>query len=204
MENSGKHITFVSDRIYLAEYCPVFVITVGRIIGLTVIGFCINILERIMKIDEKDAGILRLLQENDRTTVKEMAEKINLSSSPTFDRQKRLERNGVIMKYAAVIDSRKVGNHLIVLCNISLKEQNNTCSSEFVKDIMALDEVVECYNISGDYDYVAKIYLRDMNHYEDFVNNRLGAIKSIRRFHSIFVISEVKNSHSVPVYPEEQ
>lgn len=152
--------------------------------------------------DDKDAGILRLLQENDRTTVKEMSEKINLSSSPTFNRQKRLEREGIIIKYGAVVDYRKAGNRLIVLCNICLKEQNHECSSRFVKDIMALDEVVECYNISGDYDYVVKTYLRDMRHYEDFVNNRLGAIRSIRRFHSIFVISEVKNTHNVPIYPD--
>lgn len=152
-------------------------------------------------IDEKDAAILRLLQRNDRTTVKEMSEQIHLSPSPTFDRQKRLEREGVIERYAAIVDYRKVGNRLIVLCYIRLKEQNNEFARHFVDSVMALDEVVECYNISGDYDYVAKIFLRDMEHYEDFVNNRLGTIKSIERFHSTFVISEVKNSHFAPVYP---
>lgn len=157
-----------------------------------------------MKIDAKDAGILRLLQENDRTTVKELSEQISLSPSPTFDRQKRLEREGIILKYGAVVDYRKAGNRLIVLCNIRLKEQNRECARSFVDDITRLEEVAECYNISGDYDYIAKIYLRDMDHYEDFVNNHLGNIPSIKRFHSTFVISEVKNSHSVPVYPDEK
>lgn len=160
--------------------------------------------EYTMKIDAKDAGILRLLQENDRTTVKELSEQISLSPSPTFDRQKRLEREGIILKYGAVVDYRKAGNRLIVLCNIRLKEQNRECARSFVDDITRLEEVAECYNISGDYDYIAKIYLRDMDHYEDFVNNHLGNIPSIKRFHSTFVISEVKNSHSIPVYPDEQ
>lgn len=155
----------------------------------------------VMKIDEKDAGILRMLQKNDRTTVKEMSESINLSPSPTFDRQKRLEKAGIIIRYAAVIDYMKAGNKIIVLCYIRLKEQNNENSRHFVEEITKLDEVVECLNISGDYDYVAKIYLRDMEHYEEFVNNRLGRIKSIGRFQSTFVISEVKNSHTIPVYP---
>lgn len=154
-----------------------------------------------MALDEKDAGILRMLQNNDRTTVKEMSEEINLSPSPTFDRQKKLEREGVIERYAAIVDYRKVGNRLIVLCNIQLKEQSAEYGNHFVDSINKLEEVVECYNISGEYDYQAKIYLRDMDHYEEFVNKKLGAIKSIKRFHSIFVISEVKNSHFIPVYP---
>lgn len=154
----------------------------------------------IMDIDEKDAGILRLLQQNDRTTVKVMSENIHLSPSPTFDRQKRLEREKVIVKYAAIVDYRKVGNSLIVLCSISLKEQNKECAQLFMNEILKLEEVVECYNISGEYDYVAKIYLRDMEHYDDFVNNHLGTIKSIKRFHSTFVISEVKNTYNIPIY----
>lgn len=152
-------------------------------------------------IDEKDAGILRLLQRNDRTTVKEMAEHICLSPSPTFDRQKKLEREGVIERYAAIVDYRKAGNRLIVLCFIQLKEQNSDYGSHFVGEISQMEEVVECYNTSGDYDYMAKIYLRDMDHYEDFINNKLSKIKSIKRFHSTFVISEVKNTHFIPVYP---
>lgn len=151
-------------------------------------------------IDKKDAGILRLLQQNDRATVKEMAEQICLSPSPTFDRQKKLEKEGVIERYAAIVDYRKVGNRLIVLCFIQLKEQNSDYGSHFVSEISQLEEVVECYNTAGDYDYMAKIYLRDMDHYEDFINNRLSKIKSIKRFHSTFVISEVKNTHFIPVY----
>lgn len=156
--------------------------------------------KKTMTLDEKDVGILRMLQQNDRTTVKELAEGICLSPSPTFDRQKKLEREGVIKKYSAIVDYRKAGNRLIVLCNIRLKEQNKECAQHFVSEIGKLDEVVECYNISGEFDYQAKIYLRDMDHYEDFVNNHLGTIKSIKSFNSTFAISEVKNSHAIPTY----
>lgn len=152
-------------------------------------------------IDEKDAGILRLLQQNDRTTIKELADQICLSPSPTFDRQKKLEREKVIEKYAAIVDYRKAGNRLIVLCYIQLKEQSSEFGAHFVGEILQMEEVVECYNTSGDYDYMAKIYLRNMEHYEEFINNKLGKIKSIKHFHSTFVISEVKNTHFIPVYP---
>lgn len=153
-----------------------------------------------MVLDEKDAGILQLLQQNDRTTVKELSEHIHLSPSPTFDRMKKLEREGVIKRYAAIVDYKKAGNGMVVLCHVRLKEQTRECAEDFAAAIERLPEVTECYNISGDYDYVMKIYLRDMSHYEDFVYNSLGTIPSIGKFLSSFVISEIKNTSVLPVH----
>ena len=153
-------------------------------------------------LDKRDAEILRMLQENSRYTVKEIASRISLSPSPTFDRQKRLEKDGYIKGYTAVVDWKKAGNGLIALCNVHLKEQKGECGRQFIEAISGLDEVAECYNISGDYDFLLKIYLRDMAHYQDFIFNKLGRIESAGSFHSEFVIAEVKNSHSVPVYDE--
>jgi Lrp/AsnC family leucine-responsive transcriptional regulator len=155
-------------------------------------------------IDQKDAEILRLLQQDARYTVKEISARINLSPSPTFDRQKRLEKDSFIKGYVAVVDYKKAGNGLIVLCNVRLKEQNRECGLAFIDSISALDEVVECYNTSGEYDFMLKIYLRDMEHYQDFVFNKLGTIKSVGSFHSTFVISEIKNSCAVPVYSNKK
>ncbi len=151
------------------------------------------------KLDKTDILILRELQRNAKLTTKELAAAVNLSPSPVFERQKRLEREGYIKNYAAIVDSRKVGNGFIVFCNIQLKQHNKDYGRQLMEAVKGLDEVTECYNTSGDYDFMMKIYARDMEHYQDFVLNTLGVIDCIGSLHSIFVIGEVKNSHGVPI-----
>ncbi|MCF0180659.1 MAG: Lrp/AsnC family transcriptional regulator [Muribaculaceae bacterium] len=147
-----------------------------------------------------DKKILELLQADSTLTTKEIASHVNLSVSPTFERIKRLEKEGYICGYVAIVDPFKVGNGLIVLCNIRLKQHSKSMSSEFVKAMIAFDEVVEVYNTSGDYDYMMKLYVRDIHHYQDFVLNQLGTITSIGQVHSVFVIGKDKSSTVVPVY----
>ena len=110
-----------------------------------------------------------------------------------------MEREGYIEKYVALVDPRKVGNGFLVFCNIRLKQQNRQCATDFVETVQGIEEVTECYNISGDYDYIMKVYVRSMAHYQDFVLNTLGAIESVGSFQSIFAIDRVKSSHIVPV-----
>jgi len=155
------------------------------------------------ELDETDIRILRTLQANSKLTTKELANAVNLSPSPVFERMKRLEREGYIERYVAVINPKKVGNSFIVLCNIRLKQHNREYGKQFMEAIRKIDEVTECYNTSGDYDFMMKIYARDMEHYQDFVLNTLGVIDSIGSLHSIFVIGEVKNSHGVPVFARQ-
>ena len=150
-------------------------------------------------LDKIDILILRELQKDAKLTTKELAAKVNLSPSPVFERQKRLERDGYIRRYVAVVDPVKVGNGIMVLCNVRLKQHNKEFSREFTSVISGLDEVVECFNTSGDYDYQLKIYARDMRHYQDFVLGTLGALDCIGSLHSIFVIGVVKNSLYVPI-----
>lgn len=150
-------------------------------------------------LDKIDILILRELQKDAKLTTKELAAKVNLSPSPVFERQKRLERDGYIRRYVAVVDPVKVGNGIMVLCNVRLKQHNKEFSREFTSVISGLDEVVECFNTSGDYDYLLKIYARDMRHYQDFVLGTLGDLDCIGSLHSIFVIGEVKNSLYVPI-----
>jgi Lrp/AsnC family leucine-responsive transcriptional regulator len=154
-------------------------------------------------LDEKDVAILKMLQEDARHTVKELSTGINLSPSPTFDRQKRLEKLRYIKEYVALVDYKKAGNNLIVLCNIKLKEQKKDVAMQFVERIRQMEEVTECFNTSGDYDYLLKIYLRNMEHYRDFVVNKLATIDSIGNFSSNFVIEEVKYTTHIPIYPKE-
>ena len=150
-------------------------------------------------LDRTDILILRELQKDAKLTTKELAAKVNLSPSPTFERQKRLEREGYIRKYVAVVDPIKVGNGIMVLCNVRLKHHSKEFSRQFISVISGLEEVVECFNTSGEYDYMLKIYARDMRHYQEFILGTLGDLDCIGSLHSIFVIGEVKNSLVVPI-----
>lgn len=150
-------------------------------------------------LDETDRKILRILQCNSDLTVKELAAKLHLSTSPTFERQKRLERDGYIERYMAVLNPHKVGNGIMVLCNIRLKQHSQELIQEFMDVVQNLEEITECYNTSGDYDFLIKVYAHDMKSYQQFMLNTLGTINCIGSLHSIFVIDETKNTHGVPI-----
>ena len=150
-------------------------------------------------LDETDRKILRILQRNSDLTVKELAAKLHLSTSPTFERQKRLERDGYIERYMAVLNPHKVGNGIMVLCNIRLKQHSQELIQEFMDVVQNLEEITECYNTSGDYDFLIKVYAHDMKSYQQFMLNTLGTIDCIGSLHSIFVIDETKNTHAVPI-----
>ncbi len=150
-------------------------------------------------IDEKDLQLLKLLQENAKLTVKELAQEISLSLSPAYERIKRLEQEGYIRKYAAILDAEKLNRGFMVLCQIKLKIHDKSVGHDFVKEILKIDEVVECFNISGDYDFFLKVQAKDMKHYQDFVFNKLGSVDAIGSAHSTFVMAEVKNLHGIKI-----
>lgn len=150
-------------------------------------------------LDEIDIKILKLLQQNSRLTVKELAARVHLSPSPTFERQKRLEREGYIQRYGAIVDHHKMGHNVIVLCNIRLKQHTHDLIQQFMDTVQTIDQITECYNTTGDYDFQIKVYARDMKAYQDFMLNTLGNIDCIGSLHSIIVIGEIKDSHYIPV-----
>ena len=151
------------------------------------------------QLDDKDLKLLRLLQANAKLTVKELAKEINLSPSPVFERVKRLEQEGYIKNYAAVLDAEKLNRGFTVFCQIKLKIHDRSVGYDFVKEILDIEEVAECYNISGDFDFLLKVQVRDMKHYQDFVFNKLGSVDSIGSTHSTFVMAEVKNNHGLTI-----
>ncbi|AJA67418.1 Lrp/AsnC family transcriptional regulator [Myroides odoratimimus] len=148
-------------------------------------------------LDETDLKLLRILCDNSNLTTKEIAQQVNLSATPVFERIKRLEKEGFIKKYIALIDAEKLNKGFIVFCNIKLKQHERLINNKFVEDIMLIDEVVECYNISGDFDFILKVYANDMKHYQDFVFNKLAMVDSIGSTHSSFVMREIKNTHNI-------
>lgn len=149
------------------------------------------------QLDETDLRLLKILGDNSSYTIKELAGMVNLSSSPVLQRVKRLESTGFIKKYIALLNPEKFNQGFIVFCNIKLKQHDKNIGHKFVADILNIDEVVECYNTSGDYDFLLKVFARDMKHYQDFVFNKLGSVESIGSTHSTFVMAEIKNTHNI-------
>lgn len=147
---------------------------------------------KFSELDDTDRKILRILQEDSTLTVKELAMRVNLSTSPTFDRQKRLEREGFIQGYHAIVDAKKTDNGITVLCNMRLKRHSQMLMDDFMQAIQSIDEITECYNTSGEYDFTLKIQTRDMDTYQEFMRTKLGNIDSVGYFHSVFVMKEVK------------
>lgn len=132
-----------------------------------------NLVERLDVIDLK---ILSVLQEDCRLTTKEVARKVNLSTTPVFERIKRMEKEGYIKRYVAVLDANKLNRGFTVYCNVRLKQINKQIAEEFSKAMLDWDEVSECYNVSGEFDYLLKVQAPNMKEYQSFVINVLGTL----------------------------
>ena len=150
-------------------------------------------------LDVTDLQLLNHLQKNSNIITKELAALVNLSPTPVYERVRKLEKEGFIKQYIAVLDADKLHRELIVFCNITLKQHTKEIGNQFVKDIRSIKEVTECYNISGDYDFKLKVMVKDMKHYQDFVINTLGAVPNIGSAHSTFVIGTIKQTYNVPI-----
>jgi Lrp/AsnC family leucine-responsive transcriptional regulator len=146
-------------------------------------------------LDQKDMAILRLLQQNARITVKEISGKIHLSTTPVHERIKRMEEAGVIKQYATLVDHARVKKGLMVICYVSLKQHNKTAGAKFIKMIQEMNEVIECYNISGEFDFMLKVVAENMDAYYDFHVNKLSEAENIGHVQSVFVMGIIKQTH---------
>lgn len=153
----------------------------------------------VERLDNTDLNILRALQENARLTTKELAQIVHLSTTPVFERLRRLERNGYIKKYVALLDANKLNRGFTVFCNIKLTRITQKVAQSFVELIMELSEVTECYNISGNFDYLLKVQVPDMRTYRDFLLNTLGRLDNISAVESIFVMDEIKTDYGLQI-----
>lgn len=151
------------------------------------------------KLDKVDLQILRTLQENARLTTKELAAQVSLSSTPVFERLKRLESGGYIKKYIAVLDAEKLNQGFVVFCSVKLRRLNRDIAAEFTRIVQDIPEVTECYNISGSYDYMLKIHAPNMKYYQEFILNVLGTIDSLGSLESTFVMAEVKHQYGIHI-----
>ena len=152
-----------------------------------------------MTLDETDLKILSALQEDGSLTNKELALKVHLSPTPVFERVKKLRDEGYIKKYIAVLDVEKLDCAFMAICNIKLKQHSYENATKFMEAIQNMDEVGECYNTTGDYDFQMKIYVASMKEYQQFVMKILGELDCIGGLNSSFIMGVVKNSYKVPI-----
>ena len=151
------------------------------------------------KLDTIDRQIIMLLQGDARLKTKEVAHQVGLTVTPTYDRIKRLEKDGYIAKYVALVDKQKVGKTLVAFCNVSLERHSKPLLINFEAEIKKVPEVIECYHIAGGFDYLLKMVVEDMNSYQLFLTNKLAAIENVATVQSSFVMTEVKHETAIPI-----
>jgi Lrp/AsnC family leucine-responsive transcriptional regulator len=152
-----------------------------------------------MQFDVQDLRLLELLQQDSKKTTKEFAHLLGLSNTAVYERIKKLERSGIIKQYVALLNKQQVDRNFTVFCHVKLVQHTKDNIACFEKEILKLDEVVECHHLSGDYDYLLKIYVRDMEAYRNFMVAKLTAIEHIGSTQSAFTIKEVKHTTAVPL-----
>lgn len=148
----------------------------------------------MVNLDVTDKKILNLLQQNSKANIKEIALKIGLTQTPTYERIKRLEKTGVIKNYIAVLDKEKVGYTIEVFCQVTLLVHSKDMITRFENAINKIDEVMECFHVAGNYDYLLKVIVKDMNSYQAFLKNKLSVLDSVSNVQSTFVMSSTKDS----------
>ena len=152
-----------------------------------------------MQLDPVDLRILAQLQQDGSLTNVELARRVHLSPSPCLARVKALEAGGVIRQYVALADPKAVGLGLNVFISISLKEQSRESLAEFERRIAEHDEVMECYLMTGDSDYLIRVAVADIAALERFILNQLTPIQGIEKIRSSFALKQVRYKTALPL-----
>ena len=144
--------------------------------------------------DALDKKLLMLLQSDTKKTTKVLSLQLNLSVTAVYERIKKLERERIISKYVALLDRNKIDKSFVVFCHIKLTQHSREYLTKFEQEVIKLNEVLECFHVSGEYDYILKICIKDMQAYREFIVNKLTKIEHIGSTQSTFMIGEVKNT----------
>jgi len=150
-----------------------------------------------LNLDEIDVKILKNLQKNARLTVKELAAKLFLTPTPVYERIKRLEKNGYITAYVAILNARKLNRSVMVVINLTIKEHSQEQREIMIKQLKGFDEISEILNTAGSYDYMAKGRFESVDTYRDFLVNKLSTISNISDVDSHIVLEVLKSSTEV-------
>jgi Lrp/AsnC family leucine-responsive transcriptional regulator len=158
----------------------------------------------LASLDHDDLRILQLLQHDARLTNKEIADKIGKSVSPVYERIRRLEQEGFIKQYVAVLDKRKIDKTLTAYTHVQLKDHADHMMKTFEKEVIRIPEVMECYHMTGQFDYLLKVALRDMDEYYSFIIQSIARLPNVGTLQSFFVLFEAKKETAYRIaVPEE-
>ena len=146
------------------------------------------------KLDPIDLSILRALQEDSKQSAKEIASQLGLTPSPVYERIRRLEQQGYIQKYVAILNKELLGLPITAMCQVSMQYHNEDYIEKFIRQIQALDEVQECYHMAGSVDFILKIHVASLEAYHDFIKYKLSKIQNIGVLNSTFVLKEIKRN----------
>jgi Lrp/AsnC family leucine-responsive transcriptional regulator len=146
------------------------------------------------RLDETDKTILRILQKDSKITAKEIAASLKMTTSPIYERIRRMEESGFIKKYVAILDKNLINKQVTSICQVSMRYHNETFIENFEQEIQKLEEVQECYHLAGQVDFVLKIHVNSLEEYHDFVKYKLSKIENIGILNSTFVLKEIKHS----------
>ncbi|WP_367866429.1 Lrp/AsnC family transcriptional regulator [Pedobacter sp. WC2423] len=142
--------------------------------------------------DPIDKKILKVLQADARLNTKQIAGKIGLTVTPTYERLKKIEQSGVVKEYVALLDREKIGKTIVAFINVSLQLHSKPLINAFERAIVKVPEVMECFHVAGNFDYLLKVVVKDMNSYQNFLSNKLATIENIAHVQSSFVMTEIK------------
>tara|TARA_B100000767_G_scaffold273838_1_gene305139 strand:- start:3458 stop:3922 length:465 start_codon:yes stop_codon:yes gene_type:complete len=154
----------------------------------------------MIKLDTIDRQLLEILQQDSKINISELSKKLNLTKSPIYDRIKRFENSGLIQKYVAVLDSKKVKSTMVIFCSVSLENQKLDAIETFGMAIKKIPEVVESYLMGGANDFLLKVIVKDLDAYHQFSSGVLAALPNIAQIKSTFVLNEIKRSIIIPLY----
>ncbi|NJB71941.1 DNA-binding Lrp family transcriptional regulator [Saonia flava] len=146
------------------------------------------------QLDETDITILRILQKNAKKTAKEIAQSLNLTISPVYERIRRLEKQGYIKKYVALLDKKRINLPVTAFCQVSMRYHDEAFIEKFETQIQSLKEVQECHHMAGKIDFILKINIRSLEDYHDFIKHKLSKIENIGVLNSSFVLKEIKHN----------
>jgi Lrp/AsnC family leucine-responsive transcriptional regulator len=152
-----------------------------------------------MVFDTTDKHLLQLLQTDSKQTNKALAHQLNLSVTAVYERIKKLENNGVIKNYVALVNKEAVQKDFVAFCHIKLEKHSQDYVIRFEREVAKINEVLECYHISGDYDYLLKVLVEDMEAFREFMVKKLTNIEHIGSTYSMFMINEVKHTTAITI-----
>lgn len=150
-------------------------------------------------LDKTDIGILRLLQQDALLSNKQLAFELNKSTATIHERVRRLKAEGYIKRSVAILDAKKIGKSLIAYSQVQLKEHTDSALSGFEKEVVKFPEVMECYHMTGAFDFILRIVISDMDAYHHFLRSKLAQLSNIGTVQSFFVMSEIKTESAYPL-----